>query len=404
MNITRIYIFVTALMILLLLTGCSEVIWSSKKSDRFIVTFDREVELSPILDELEAAGIRILDRLDIISGISCYLDEEQMMLVKAMPSFRYVELDFELYMLETEQPQPLFVRSYQMAPASESIDWGLKRINAPEAWESATGKNVRVGVIDTGIAADHPDLQGAVIGGFNAIDGGSYEDDNNHGTHVASVLAARRNGMGIVGVAPDALLYSIKVMNSEGRGYISDVIEGCQWAIAEKIPVVNMSLGSDYQSTALREAISEAASQGLSIIAAAGNDGNGQVLSPAREDVAICVGASDMDDQRAPWSNYGQALKENGALAPGDWILAADKDGGWRRVSGTSIAAPHVTGIFALLLETGRIERESLRRFVLQSASKSENPGEFSGHGIVNARKALDLVSEFDLISPPSKF
>ena len=380
------------LMLLLVLTGCDEVIWSSKKSDRFIVAFDREAELSPILDELEAAGVRIIDRLDIISGISCYLNEEQMDLVRDMPSFRYVELDVELYMLEAAPPQPLLIRNYRMAPADESIDWGVKRIRAPEAWELSTGKDVRVGVIDTGIAADHPDLPGAVIGGFNAIDGGSYADDNNHGTYVASVLAARRNGVGMVGVAPDALLYSIKVMNSDGRGFISDIIEGCQWAIGEKIPVVNMSLGAEYNSIALREAIDEAAFQGMSVIAASGNEGDGQVLYPAGHDVAVCVGASNMDDRRMSWSNYGQALKENGALAPGEWILASDRFGELSRVSGTSIAAPHVTGIFALLLESGQIERESLREFIFQSASRSEDPDESSGHGIVDAKKALDLM------------
>jgi subtilisin family serine protease len=382
-------------MLLLILAGCEEVIWSSKKSDRFIVVFDRDAELSNILDELEASGIQVIDRLDIISGISCYLNEEQMEFVRAMPDFRYVELDVKLHMLKDPPPQILLV-NYQMAPAADTTDWGIKRIRAPEAWEVSTGKNVVVGVVDTGINAAIPDLQGAVMGGFNAIDGSSYSDNNNHGTYVASVIAARRNGVGIVGVAPDAMLYSIKVMDSSGSGFISDIIEGCQWAIGERIPVVNMSLGSDYQSNALREAMSEAAAQGLSVIAASGNDGDGQVLYPAAYDVAICVGASDENDERVSWSNYGQALKENGVLAPGNWILATDRSGELVRVSGTSIATPHVTGIFALLLEKGQIERDSLRRLVLQSASRSENPNNISGHGIVDARKALDLLSELD--------
>jgi subtilisin family serine protease len=394
---------VIALVIVFILAGCSEVILSPGRSYRFIVTFDQETELPPILDELEAEGVQILDRLDIISGISCYLNEEQMELIQALPSVRYIEPDLELYMLEAEPPEPLFVRDHNMAPASENIDWGVRRISAPEAWEGATGKDVRVGVIDTGIATAHPDVRGAVVGGFNAVDGGSYEDDNNHGTYVASVLAARRNGVGIVGVAPDALLYAIKVLNSGGRGYISDVIEGCQWALKEGLPVVNMSLGSGYKSTAMREAMAIAASRGMSAIAAAGNEGERGIFFPARNDVAICVGASGMDDQRVSWSNYGPALKGNGVLAPGDWILAAGKDGGWRKVSGTSIAAPHVTGIIALLLEMKRAggtgipasERESLRRSVFESASQFENPDEFRGHGIVNAKKALDVMMHY---------
>ena len=377
----------------IIFAGCSEVIYWSEVTGRFIVMFDPEAKFSPILDELKAEGIRIIDTLHIISGISCELNKEQTEYVLAMPSFRHVELDVELFMLEASPPRPLLTRDYQMAPAGENIDWGVKRISGPEAWETATGRDVTVGIIDTGIATSHPDLQGAVIGGYNAIDGGSYEDDNDHGTYVASVIAARENGVGIVGVAPDAMLYAIKVMGSDGRGYISNVIEGCQWALNMGLPVVNMSLGSSHESVALQEAMSAVASQGMSTIVATGNEGERGVYYPARNDVAICVGASGADGQRREWSNYGPALKENGVLAPGDWILAAEKNGGWRRVSGTSIATPHVTGIIALLLEKNQFGREFLRKFVFQGASQYEKPDEFSGHGAVNARNALDIVA-----------
>ena len=384
--------FTAVLIALFAFAGCSKVLWSSR-TERFILAFDRDAELSAILDELEAEGIQILDRLDIISGISCELNSEQMELVSALPSIRYIEPDFKLFMLYAEPPAPLFIIDHYMAPSGENIDWGVKRIRAPEAWEIATGKGVRVGVIDTGIATSHPDLQGAVVGGFNAVDGDSYEDDNNHGTYVASVLAGRRNGLGIVGVAPDALLYAIKVLGSDGQGYISDVIEGCQWALAEELPVVNMSLGSRHESIAMQEAISVIASQGMITIAAGGNEGERGIFSPARYDVTICVGGSRIDGKRAPWSNYGQSLKEKGVLAPGDWILAAERNGGWRRVSGTSIATPHVTGVVALLLEANQVEYDSIREFVFGAASQSQNPDEFRGHGVVDARKTLDLVT-----------
>jgi subtilisin len=388
-----VYKLLPTLIAVFALAGCSVSLFEGP--ERFIVAFDKEAELSPILAELEAEGIRIIDRLDIISGISCYLTEEQMELVKALPSVRYIELDVELYMLEAEPPGVLVVKGYHPAPASENIDWGVKRIRTPEAWEIATGQGARVGVIDTGIATAHPDLRGAVIGGFNAVGGSSYQDDNNHGTYVASVLAARRNGVGIVGIAPDALLYAVKVLGSDGHGYISDVIEGCQWALKTGLPVVNMSLGSNHESTAMREAMNIAASQGMITIAAAGNDGRRGIYYPAGNDVAVCVGASDMDDQRRSWSNYGPALKENGVLAPGDWILAANKDGGWQRVAGTSIAAPHVTGIVALLLEMKCAERELVRKFVFEGASQFESPDEFRGHGVVDARKSLDVMMRY---------
>lgn len=382
---------VATLMAVFILAGCS--ISLMKGPQRFIVIFDSEVELSPILNDLKTEGIQIIDRLDIISGISCYLTNEQMEFVQSLSSVRYIELDSELYMLEDRTPIFSFVGDYNMAPASENIDWGVRRIRIPEAWRTATGEGVRVGVIDTGIATAHSDLQGAVIGGFNAINGGSYKDDNNHGTYVASVIAARRNGLGIIGVAPDALLYAIKVLGSDGRGYISDVIEGCQWALEEGLQVVNMSLGSNYKSIAMREAMDVVASQGMITIAAAGNDGERGIFYPARNDVTICVGGSGMDNERMSWSNYGRTLKENGVLAPGDWILAANKDGSWQRVAGTSIATPHVTGIIALLLEMKCNKRELVRKFVFEGASQFDNPDELRGHGIVDARKTLDLVT-----------
>ena len=99
-----------------------------------------------------------------------------------------------------------------------------------------------------------------------------------------------------------------------------------------------------------------------------------------------------MSDERMSWSNYGPEFKKNGVLAPGDWVLAGTRNGKWRRVSGTSIATPHVTGIFALLIQLRQLECESLRRFVFEGASKTGNPDEFGGHGLVNARKTLETM------------
>jgi len=346
-----------------------------------------------MIDDLKVDGIRVIDQLDIIHGISCYLNDMQKEFMGSMPYVRYMESDAELYMLEAEAPGLLIGSAYYLASASENIDWGVRRISAPEAWKTATGKGVRVGIIDTGIATAHPDLRGAIIGGFNAINDKSYEDDNNHGTYVASVVAARRNGIGIVGVAPDAMLYAVKVMGSDGRGYISDVLEGCQWALNEEIQVVNMSLGSNHRSIAMHEAMDIMASQGVLTIVATGNDGQRGICYPARNNVAICVGGSSMDDHRMSWSNYGPELKENGVIAPGDWIQVANKNGGWQRAAGTSIATPHVTGIVALLLEMKCYERELIRKFVFEGASQFENPDEFFGHGVVNARKTLDILA-----------
>src|SRR5262249_48794038 len=135
---------------------------------------------------------------------------------------------------------------------------------------------VRVGVIDTGIDANHPDLHANVAGGYNAIDSGKpYFDDNGHGTHVSGTIAGARDGRGVVGVAPKAALYAIKVLNAEGSGYTSDIIKGIVWAANNHIQVVNMSLSAPMGSIFERLAMQYAAARGVTIVAAAGNSGGG---------------------------------------------------------------------------------------------------------------------------------
>ncbi|MDQ1328680.1 MAG: Peptidase protein, partial [Candidatus Poribacteria bacterium] len=350
-----------------------------------------KMELSYVIDGLKPRGIYVTKRLDIINGIACHLSDTEESFIRSLPFVRYIEPDDELYRLEEESPEHLF--AFSMFSQNENIDWGVKRINAPDVWNIATGKGVKVGIIDTGISTKHPDLLGAVAGGYDAVNGLSYEDDNDHGTYVASVISARRNDVGIVGVAPDAMLYAVKVMGNDGRGYISDVLDGCQWVIKEGLRVVNMSLGSNHQSKAIHEAMDALTYNKVITVVATGNEGKLGVYSPARDNITICVGGSSMDDSRMSWSNYGPELKGNGVLAPGDWIQVADKSGGWRRVAGTSIATPHVTGIVALLLEIGCKDPELIRKFVFSGASQSNNPNEFNGHGLVNAKKTLEVMS-----------
>ena len=393
--------------------GCDKIGSIFGGSDRFIVAFDQTMSISQGIGELESYRIKIKKRLTIINGVSCNLDDEEKQLVQSLESVRYVEPDVELYKLEDNYRlcSPAF-QSWQLRKPrwnlglqkqlaqvvnseGENIDWGVKRINAPEAWEMATGKGVKVGIMDTGINIKHPDLVGAVVGGYDAVNGKSYEDDNNHGTYVSSVVSARKNGVGIVGVAPDAMLYAIKVMNNNGSGYISDILDGCQWVMKEGIKLVNMSFGSSYQSIAIQEAMDKLFSSKVIVISASGNEGKLGVYSPARNNVTICVGGSDVDDKRAAWSNYGPELRENGVLAPGDWIQVANKDGKWQKVSGTSIATPHVTGIVALMLELKCDDPNLIRKFIFIGASQPDNTDDFTGHGIVNAKKTLDILSSF---------
>jgi subtilisin len=257
---------------------------------------------------------------------------------------------------------------------AQSVPTGIRRIDGPLSGTSsgngAGTVDVDIAVIDTGIDLDHPDLR--VAGGVNCSTGTSFHDGNGHGTHVAGTAAARDDGAGIVGVAPGARLWAVRVLDDSGAGSWSSVICGVDWvtAHASEIEVANMSLaGPGEQGTcndgALREAICRSVESGVTYVAAAGNsavDVSGQV--PASFPEVITVSAlsdydgrpgglakptcrTGRDDTLAEFSNYGTGVD---LIAPGVCITSTWKDRGYNTTSGTSMASPHVTGAAALYL------------------------------------------------------
>ncbi|MDO8579027.1 MAG: S8 family peptidase [Dehalococcoidales bacterium] len=237
----------------------------------------------------------------------------------------------------------------------ETIPWGVERINANVVWPSYNGSGVNVAIIDTGIDKDHPDL--TVAGGQNfvtirgKVDPNKWDDDNGHGTHVAGIVAAQDNNIGVVGVAPGASLYAVKVLDRRGSGYVSWIINGIDWAIDNGIRVINMSLGTTSDSQSLHVACDLAKEAGIVIVAAAGNSGDtdqdDDVNYPARYSSVIAVAATDKNDVRAYWSSDGA---EVAVAAPGVNINSTYKGGGYAVLSGTSMASPHVAGTAALIL------------------------------------------------------
>lgn len=229
--------------------------------------------------------------------------------------------------------------------------------------------DVDVAVIDTGIDLDHPDLN--VVGGTSCVNAstasdcsGTGDDDHYHGTHVAGTAAAVDNDLGVVGVAPGARLWAVKVLNRRGSGTWSGVIAGIDWVVKNGgIEVANLSLGGGY-SQAVNDAVARAVTAGVSMVVAAGNsDADASNSSPASEPKAITVSAladfngapgglgsptcrTDEDDTFANFSNYGAVID---MIAPGVCILSTYPDGKYNTISGTSMASPHVAGAVALL-------------------------------------------------------
>ena len=231
---------------------------------------------------------------------------------------------------------------------AETLPWGVDRIDAEKVWAVTTGDLVKVAVIDTGIDVFHPDLKDNIKGGMSAVAyTASYNDDNGHGTHEAGIIGAIDNTIGVIGVGHQIDLYAVKVLDRRGSGYLSDIIEGLDWAISNGMQVVNMSLGTASNILSFREAVQRVNAAGIVQVAAAGNSG-GSVIYPAAYPEVIAVSATDSSDKIASWSSRGPEVDLS---APGVSIYSTYKGQIYKTLSGTSMAAPHVTGVIALMID-----------------------------------------------------
>jgi len=265
----------------------------------------------------------------------------------------------------------------------QELPWGIKRVNAPAAWNIDYSK-VKVAVLDTGINYNHKDLKSA-RNGYNAIDPGkSAMDDHGHGTHIAGTIAAIADGKGVAGVVPGIQIYAVKVLDNTGGGKISAVASGVEWAILNKMNVLNMSISSHWDA-AVSDMIKAAHKAGITIVASAGNYGN-QVRFPANMKETIAVGAVAADGTVPEFSCRGWDLD---FIAPGVDIYSTTMDGAWGNNSGTSMAAPHVTGLAALAAAAGANGPEEVRAVLKNAATQlSTVPyAIWQGSGLIDAAK-----------------
>jgi len=230
-------------------------------------------------------------------------------------------------------------------PPAQVIPWGISKIRARDA--ATRGAGITVCVSDTGIDLSHPDLKANIVGSVNTISPTkSATDDNGHGTHVAGIIAAVDNTMGVVGVAPLAKLIAAKGLSRSGTGWASDLAETIDECRVRGAHIINMSWGSSTPTGVIGDAIVRAASAGVLLIGAAGNE-SGPVIYPAAYPQVVAVSAVDINDAFASFSNFGSEVENS---APGVNIYSTWKGGGYATISGTSMAAPHVAGVAALML------------------------------------------------------
>jgi serine protease len=286
--------------------------------------------------------------------------------------------------------------------------WNLRTINVEPAWDQTKGKGITVAVIDTGISQVPDLLDTDFVSGYDFVnDRTDVRDDNGHGTHVAGTIAqATNNKFGVAGIAYEASLMPLKVLSAEGGGTVADIAEAIRFAADQKADVINMSLGGGGESQLMKEAIDYAHSKGVVIVAAAGNAGRNAAEYPGRYPHVIAVAALDSAGSKTPYSNYGAGIDIS---APGGLINGEDKTGGilqntlnpqtgesvFEAFQGTSMAAPHVAGVAALVKAAGVTNPDEIEEVLKQSALpvQDDNMNHF-GAGKLDAAAAVKLAAQ----------
>ncbi len=343
-----------------------------------------------------------------------------------------VELYGENPLVEYAEPNYIAYAHWTPNDPLYSFQWHFSQINMPSAWDVEQGGDpgVTVAVLDTGAAYQDygpyqqaPDLAGtSFVAGYDFVNNDSHpNDDAGHGTHVTGTIAqTTNNNLGVAGIAFDCSIMPVKILDADGSGTYQQIADGVYWAVDNGAEVINASLGGSSSSTTMYNAVRYAYDNGVAFVASTGNDNSAFLSYPAAYDECIAVGAVDINKNRAPYSNYGTGME---LMAPGgntsedengdgyvDGVLQQTFSGGdptnfaywfWQ---GTSMAAPHVTGLIALILSgwsasgienSGTSRIDNIRDILHSTAEDLGAPGYDTvyGYGLIDAAAALVAVA-----------
>jgi len=390
-----------------------------------IIAFEESVSAQEQLKILEDLGLVILDRLAILNAYLVQVpDRWEQGLVRALsaPGIKYAEPNGKVLALGVVQPNDELYGQ----------QWHYPLIRLPQAWSVVTGDtSIRIAVVDSGVKKDHPELAAKLDHryGYNFVAGNDdFDDDYGHGTHVAGTIgAATNNRLGVAGVMWDVELLPVKVLNERGRGGEWELVHGLLYAAGlldepdkprnpYPADVINLSLGSRAEMVHLRDAVERISREtNCILVAAAGNGWGPGVYYPARYPEVIAVGATasglhllpdPYEPPLAPYSNHGP---EDFVVAPGgggyafglgimDFVVSTGDNGSYYGSSGTSMAAPHVSGVIGLMLANG-IPKSQVRDVLERTAMKIHKYDSYHfGHGLINAYWAVNAVEEIRLI------
>ena len=367
--------------------------------DSIILDFKQEVPIAKISEEIQGLSQKynqqvnlnsifsINDRIYIVEG-----DQKTLQELKRSPlrqDTEYIEANYLYHALEVPN-DPEY-----------SKQWNFRNINVEQAWDETKGDGITVAVIDTGVSKV-PDLKlTKFVKGYDFVNNkDDASDDNGHGTHVAGTIAqSTNNGYGVAGIAYQANIMPLKVLSGSGGGTIADIAEAIKFAADNDADVINMSLGGGGASNMIEEAIKYAHSKGVVIIAAAGNEGRNSSSYPARYPNVMSVSATDAAGDKASYSNFGAGvdISAPGGSETGKIIQnTVDPSSGesvFVGFQGTSMAAPHVAGVAALVRATGVEDPTEVVNILKQSSRKvQEDHLNHFGAGHLDAGAAVKLA------------
>ncbi|WP_255197960.1 S8 family peptidase [Halorarius litoreus] len=324
---------------------------------------------------------RTLDFDDLGQAVAGRFSDKAVEQLRQRSDVRYVEEDITMYAIAQTQP------------------WGIDRTDSEVAHANGeTGAGADVAIIDTGIDSDHPDLQANIGSGraFTRCKGSpkdcryDWDDDNEHGTHCAGIADADDNTQGVVGVSTEATLHAVKVLDKRGSGSLSDVAAGIEYVADQGWDVGSLSLGASSGGQTLKDACTYAYTNGVLLVAAAGNDGpcTDCVGYPAAYDECVAVSSTASDDSLSGFSSTGPEVE---IAAPGTDIYST-VPGGYDTFSGTSMATPHVAGVGGQLMANGYTNTEA-RSQLTSTAEDIGLASNESGAGLLDTAAALGLGS-----------
>jgi subtilisin family serine protease len=280
--------------------------------------------------------------------------------------------------------------------STQRYGWELEKFNIPSYWSKSNGTGVRIAVIDTGCDLEHEDLKDNIIEGHNFVNKQEPPiDRNGHGSHIAGTIAAKNNGKGIAGVAPNAQIMPVKALNDDGSGELLNIVNAIIWSVDNGADFITMSLGSPTPNKKLENALKYAHSKGVICFCAAGNSGsNYDIMYPAKYDNAISIGAIDKNFNRTDFTCSGESLD---FLAPGLDIMSCIPGNRYALMSGTSMSNPFAVACAALLCSWNRINKkytlssindyiEVFKQKAISLSCPEYQNKKYQGYGIINLK------------------